>query len=277
MQVEEIVGKKQNVKICILPNEKIFKISFFNSLISFVLNKLKIKRKTKQTIKFNIEAVYDSKNYILNLFKIISTYFNYKTINTVNKEEEIPKKLTTSILLKFSFDFKEILKYRNDVMEWLSEPKFVKKKINKLKNKNNINFDQCCAVHVRRGDFLTSDKGYASDNGWALPKKYYDLCICKLPKNLTYIFLTDDKNYVRNEFSHIHKKLISEFDDISDLYLIARCKYKILANSSFSLWGGFLGNLSDDIVYVPKYLIGWSKKNGIHSTFLTYLKNGTTK
>jgi hypothetical protein len=115
-------------------------------------------------------------------------------------------------------------------------------------------------VHVRRGDFLTSDKGYASHNGWALPKKYYDLCICKLPKNLTYIFLTDDKTYVKKEFSHIPKKLISELDDISDLYLIGRCKYKILANSSFSLWGGFFGNLSNDIVYVPKYLIGWSKK-----------------
>lgn len=256
----KIIAKKYKKKYFILPNEKNFKSNLFILLTYHILIFFKLKKKTKQTISFNILNVYEKQNNFLNYIKIISNYFCYNKLKKVNHKNEIPEQITKNMLLKFTFNFKEILDNRDDVVNWLIEPQFVKNKIKRFKEYHNINFENCCAVHVRRGDYLITDKGYGSKNGWALPKKYYELCFSKLPKDVIYIFFTDDKAYVKKEFYNVSNKLISEYDEITDLYLISKCKYKILANSTFSLWGGFLGNLDKDVVYAPKYLIGCYKK-----------------
>ena len=47
--------------------------------------------------------------------------------------------------------------------------------------------------------------------------------------------------------------------DYEDLYLLSSAKICILANSTFSWWGGYLGN-HDMVIRPSKYFKEWSRK-----------------
>lgn len=69
------------------------------------------------------------------------------------------------------------------------------------------------------------------------------------------IFVSDDKNWCKENFNGI----ISPFEDeIEDLILISLSDHNIIANSSFSWWGAYLNENKNKIVIGPKIWFGFA-------------------
>lgn len=108
-----------------------------------------------------------------------------------------------------------------------------------------------CAVHVRRGDYVQK-------------QDYHPLCGMDYYKeamehpavaHMKMVIVTDDKEWARETFPGV---LISEMDtNLEDLWFIRSCDGVIMANSSFSWWGAYLG-LNDNVI-APKKWFGDNK------------------
>jgi len=119
-------------------------------------------------------------------------------------------------------------------------------------------------VHVRRGDYVYEK--YLDSRGIDLPLTYYSKAMSIIETHVTnpfYIFLTDDKEFVRCCFKHITNKIISNNDEGTDLAIMSLCEYGICANSSFSWWGAYLMK-NKKLVIFPKYWYGWKQKVESH-------------
>jgi len=119
------------------------------------------------------------------------------------------------------------------------------------------------SVHIRRGDYMSPK----------FSSVYADLCcISYYPKAIEYIIsavdnaclyiFSDDIDWVRENIQNLipDSVLIDKirFVDINtsdssymDMYLMSSCKHHIIANSTFSWWGAWLGNNKDKIVIAP--------------------------
>lgn len=86
-------------------------------------------------------------------------------------------------------------------------------------------------VHVRRGDYLT----WAAQRHGVLPVSYYQEAAKQFP-NARFFLFSDDENYTLPfPCTRVH------CTPHEDLHLMSLCKGAILANSSFSWWGAWLG------------------------------------
>jgi hypothetical protein len=119
-----------------------------------------------------------------------------------------------------------------------------------------------CCVAIRRSDYATLDKGLAyRDQGWMLPRAYYRYVLAGLPKDLSYVFVSDNPDFVREVFADIQDKYISEHQHpVVELLLMTLCRYNVIANSSFSWWGAWCNRLPDQVVIAPKYHLGWARR-----------------
>ena len=111
-------------------------------------------------------------------------------------------------------------------------------------------------VHVRRGDYI--------DHKLLLPPSYYHQAISTIdhPDNY-YIFVSDDSDFVKEEFAYMSNKYISENDEITDLQFLISGDTCILSNSSFSWWGAWLNRKKNATIIAPKYWLGNDAKTEI--------------
>ena len=151
--------------------------------------------------------------------------------------------------LKKEFQFPEIEKDNEFNQNWLK----------KIKECESPIF-----IHVRRGDYLNL--------GWGLSTEYYKKAIEYIKdqvKNPTFfVFGQDCEEYIKNEFgvnegiNGVNKENPSEFyiigennsknkQDWKDIALMLECKHAIIANSTFSWWGAWLGKANNGIVIAP--------------------------
>ena len=114
------------------------------------------------------------------------------------------------------------------------------------------------SVQVRRGDFLNS-KNYR-EIGCHCDEAYYkkamDLMQQKVPK-AKFVFMSNDIEWVKANLGHetdifIEKKMFSNYQDWYDMYIMSKCKYNIIPNSTFGWWGAWLNMDPDKIVIAPK-------------------------
>lgn len=134
---------------------------------------------------------------------------------------------------------------------------FDEKKIN---NKNielgkQMSSVDSVSVHIRRGDYL--DEVNQKIYGGICDEKYYKKAISQIkslvPGAVLYVF-SDDLEWVKENIIKDDMTLIDwnkEDDSWQDMYLMSRCKHHIIANSTFSWWGAWLGNNDDKIVITP--------------------------
>jgi hypothetical protein len=124
---------------------------------------------------------------------------------------------------------------------------------------DNINKEQSVSIHVRRGDYAGA--------------KEFDVCsieyyknaieyITSLKRNLRYYIFSDDTEWVKGHFDFIEEYQVidnsaCENTDYWDLYLMSKCKYNIIANSTFSWWGAWLNQNPEKIVIVPEKWNGY--------------------
>lgn len=110
------------------------------------------------------------------------------------------------------------------------------------------------AVHVRRGD-LASDPGSAARFG-TLDVDYYrraaELVVERRPEAEFFIF-SDDPEWCRAEIDLPGPSSVvsGEHQPFEDLALISACDDAIIANSTFSWWGAWLGETPGSLVVAP--------------------------
>lgn len=95
-----------------------------------------------------------------------------------------------------------------------------------------------------------------------LPVSYYQQAIdevCNRVENPHFIIFSDDMTWAREniDFGN-HPTMWIEHnanDEIADLWLMSQCQHAIIANSSFSWWGAWLGGPASDkrIIFSPDH------------------------
>jgi hypothetical protein len=114
-------------------------------------------------------------------------------------------------------------------------------------------------VHLRRGDYKTHHCLGKEDI--TLPLGYYKRQIERLNKqytNPTFIFLSDDTDYVKDNLKDIRNKIISDQNMYVDFCILTLCDGGIMSNSTFAWWGGFL--MKKGPLIAPKYWFGFKSK-----------------
>jgi hypothetical protein len=126
--------------------------------------------------------------------------------------------------------------------------------------KSKIDSSESVAIHIRRGDYVSNPLS-ATLHG-VLPFRYYQNAVNHIKLNLShpYFFVfSDDIPWVKNHFdsrgeNYIFIDGVKDSNAIEELELMRSCKHHIIANSSFSWWGAWLGVWKDQIVVSPR---GW--------------------
>ena len=116
-------------------------------------------------------------------------------------------------------------------------------------------------VHIRLKDYKTFGPDYLDGPDLSLPFSYYhDLIQSEGIKGTKIVFLSDDIDTVKSEFSYVEDAYFSENSMIIDLQFIMNAKTCVLSCSTFSWWGAWLNQTPNKLVYVPEYFLGFKVK-----------------
>jgi len=113
------------------------------------------------------------------------------------------------------------------------------------------------SLHVRRGDYV------ANDYHGVLSLDYYRRAVEIVRqgeelRSRVFIF-SDDPAFAVDAFGFIDNKVVITHNlnrPWEDLALMASCRHHIIANSTFSWWGAWLGRRADQIVVAPRAWFG---------------------
>lgn len=124
--------------------------------------------------------------------------------------------------------------------------------------KEQIENTRSVAVHIRRGDYLQVSEVYGGICTEAYYQRAMELMKEKFPDAVFYVFSNDTRwaadwadRYATKNNPFVVIEGTTEDTGYLDLLLMSRCKHHIIANSSFSWWGAWLGNDSDKCIVAP--------------------------
>ena len=102
----------------------------------------------------------------------------------------------------------------------------------------SINGKEIVSLHIRRTDYIVNN------NHPLQPMSYYENALKLFDKNVQILVFSDDPAWCQEqELFADDSIMISEGNDADvDMCLMSKCNYHIIANSSFSWWGAWLGN-----------------------------------
>jgi len=231
----------------------------------------------KSWFQYNHGDIY-SKSRTFNLDKYKT---NFKNINLYNKaifyciKRTIEKKY---IFEKKYFDnTRYITKYRgywqsfkyfatieNEIRQ---EIKIIDKSKEYLKIEREFENKNYICLHVRRGDYLENTR--IADYHGVIQLNYYLEGIKYLEQNfgkLEKMIFSDDIEWCRNNLlldsSYNLFKKRDNFSDYEELTIMDKCKFFIIANSSFSWWAAYLSGTQGSKIVAPK---SWFKDSNVLS------------
>jgi len=112
-------------------------------------------------------------------------------------------------------------------------------------------------VHVRRSDYLNLGNFNLGNDDLTVPIEYYHQVIKSISdKDVLFVFISDDIEFIKKEFAYVENKLISDDDLINDFQHLLNAEICVTANSTFSWWGAWLNAHPQKKVYAPKYFLG---------------------
>jgi hypothetical protein len=103
-----------------------------------------------------------------------------------------------------------------------------------------------CSIHVRRTDYIgnpTHPNLAAGD--------YYERAMSQFDPGTTFVIFSDDIEWCKDRFRGGSLVFVEALTEIEDLFLMARCKGHIIANSTFSWWGAWLDPNPNKKVIAP--------------------------
>lgn len=126
------------------------------------------------------------------------------------------------------------------------------------------------SVHVRRGDYA-SDEATRTVHGLCAPS-YYRRCaeaiLSKCQNPCFYVF-SDEPDWVRKHLTLPGRMVVVDHNGPKqgheDLRLMSQCRHHVIANSSFSWWGAWLGTDYEAMVYAP---MRWFVKSDVDTSHL---------
>ena len=188
---------------------------------------------------FNVQSLYDSNRKEFEKPKAIM-YYGLKP-----NKNYIP---TNPNWLKFKIDY-NVLAEEN------------KKLLINIRESNSV------FIHVRRGDYIS--KTNFATFGNICTDNYYNRAIEIIEAkilNPKYFVFSDDIEWCKKQLSFNNATYIDwNIADNSpiDMFLMANCKYSIIANSTFSYWGSRLITNKSLVIYPKK----WINNNEIPDIF----------
>jgi hypothetical protein len=195
--------KRKSINGLLIPKYEIYNGDF---LFDFIIN-------TKITYKFNLPFFWKQYSYFYKIRFLTGYYQDSKTYG-----ESLLK--TANIIETYNKNF-----------------------ININCNYYKINFQNSVAIHLRFGDYLQDDVFYKIDLSYiqsALSNFenidiLYVFCNDEIPQNIL-LFLT------KSRYSVVFIKNLA-LTDVEELLLMSKFFNLIISNSTFSYWGGIIGNI----------------------------------
>jgi hypothetical protein len=121
------------------------------------------------------------------------------------------------------------------------------------------------SVHIRVGDFAlhsTTEPNSGEQVTWVLRKSYYREAIARirtlLPEADLVVFSDDPAGaqaMMDGEPASLWVKGNTPASAFEELWLMSCCKHHVIANSSFSWWGGWMNPDPNKIILAPKYWV----------------------
>lgn len=133
--------------------------------------------------------------------------------------------------------------------------------LDKAKRQLGIGGKPTVGLHVRRGDYLRV-RNQISDpaTGWALGRDYFSSAVEAIGSGYNYVIFSDDPDWAGEAFRHLNPCISRNRHPVVDLFGLSECEKIVISNSSFSWWAGWLGHRRGNMVYAPKYHLGWRQK-----------------
>lgn len=127
----------------------------------------------------------------------------------------------------------------------------------KSKNILDVISNRCTvSIHIRRGDYLKGNNEWLY--GGICTIAYYQAAMLQLEEKLRekpyYFFFSDEPDWVKKYFNLPNSRIIDwnqKEESWQDLCLMAACRHHIIANSSFSWWGAWLGQHEGTLTIAP--------------------------
>lgn len=128
-----------------------------------------------------------------------------------------------------------------------------------------MNDPDSASLHVRRGDFVNHSSFRDLAN-----KDYYVRAITKMrervPNARFYIF-SDDIAWCKDNLELPSDSVFvssPDFKDYEELWIMSKCRHHIMANSTFSWWGAWLGTYPETVTICPKRWDWNDETNTVH-------------
>lgn len=136
------------------------------------------------------------------------------------------------------------------------------KYINTFQNQYGLEFKQnkTLVIHIRRTDYSIQGIGKNLGNDdVSLPISYYKKCLSQIDylANYKIIFVGDDMEFAKANFSYLHNVSFEQNELIVDFQLLMNADIAIISNSTFAWWAAFLNPKVNKHVFAPKYFLGF--------------------
>lgn len=263
-----ILSKKNklNLKFCIegyKKNERSFELNNFIKIKKsnyFLIHKINFKLKLLRFIQRKYVGFLNKINKKDKLFNIFNgqdkILYPNQAVNEISPfvfnhhifKNKIKKNMT---IVGYYQSEKYFSDYRNELLKILKFSKdntaLFEYYFNKIKKSNSV------AIHFRRADYLSKN---LNDTHNILSIDYYQRSIDFIKKKIkkpSFFIFTDDPTFIKNTIFVKKNKciLIETKSSYQDLHLMSKCKHFIIANSSYSWWGAWLGLNKKKIVCAP--------------------------
>jgi hypothetical protein len=180
------------------------------------------------------------KNNFFKNFKLLETkpYHDFQEPSFSYTEIPLVPTYGGGLTLKGYFQSEKYFKnYRDELIKLFDFPFEITKNVHPFIM--NFDLENVVGVHVRRGDYINPPS--KEDFHFNLGKsEYYKKAMNILGADKIFIFISDDIKWCKENFKGKNIFYSPFTNELEDLYLLSRCKHKIIANSSFSWWGAYL-------------------------------------
>ena len=111
------------------------------------------------------------------------------------------------------------------------------------------------SIHIRRGDYLNEEQRKLY--GGICTEDYYRRAVAMIRDKVLqphFFVFTNDPQWVKKHLQGDEFEVVDCNDEANgylDMLLMSRCQHHIIANSSFSWWGAWLGQNPEKIVIAP--------------------------
>lgn len=253
------MGRKLNVPFFIYGQTSLhyfklyedFKKNNNKYILLYVLNNLF----KKSQINFSIKNLKHPINITIN--RLINKNI-LEWPNSFNDKKYLLSQVKDNVLYKGFFQSEKYFETRKDDIRKIFEINDQYKK-NFKKNKKQLFDKKTVVVHIRRTDYIKYGGEELGGIDMTLPINYYKKCLGMVDKIDDYniIFVSDDIDFVKNEFGQKKNYFFENNDEITDFQILLNADILIIANSTFSWWAAWLNHKTKKTIYAPNYFLGF--------------------